>query len=56
MPTGPQGQKRSADVIGAAVKVCKIAVGDTEEELDEKRPRKSKAGYRGSLTPMVLGS
>jgi hypothetical protein len=27
MPTGPKGQKRPADVVGAAVKVMKIATG-----------------------------
>lgn len=34
MPKGPDGQKRPADVIGAAVKVAKIATG--EEDEDEK--------------------
>jgi len=33
MPTGPQGQKRSADVIGCAVQVARISVGDVNEEL-----------------------
>jgi hypothetical protein len=28
MPKGPKGEKRPADVIGAAVKVMKIATGD----------------------------
>jgi hypothetical protein len=32
MPKGPKGEKRPADVIGNAVKVMKIAVG---EEADE---------------------
>lgn len=32
MPKGPQGQKRPADVIGAAVKVMKIATGEIEED------------------------
>ena len=32
MPKGPQGQKRPADVIGNAVKVMRIAVGEEEEE------------------------
>jgi IS1 family transposase len=30
MPKGPQGQKRPGDVIGAAVKVAKIATGEIE--------------------------
>ena len=32
MPTGPQGQKRPADVIGAAVMVARLSVGDEAEE------------------------
>lgn len=36
MPKGPKGEKRSADVIGAAVKVAKIATGEIEEESDGK--------------------
>lgn len=35
MPRGPKGEKRPADVIGNAVKVMKIAVG---EEADETSP------------------
>jgi hypothetical protein len=32
MPRGPKGQKRLADVIGAAVKVMKIATGEEPED------------------------
>ncbi len=32
MPNGPRGEKRPADVIGAAVKVMRIATGEEEEE------------------------
>ena len=35
MPRGPKGQKRSADVIGAAVKVMQIATGEIEEDIDD---------------------
>lgn len=35
MPTGPKGEKRPADVIGNAVKVMRIAVGEEVEEVDE---------------------
>jgi hypothetical protein len=35
MPRGPKGEKRPADVIGAAVKVAKIATGEVEDEIDE---------------------
>jgi hypothetical protein len=31
MPTGPKGQKRPADLIGAAVKVMRIATGEEED-------------------------
>jgi hypothetical protein len=34
MPKGPRGEKRPADVIGAAVMVAKIATG----EIEERRP------------------
>ena len=36
MPKGPKGQKRPADVIGAAVMVAKIATGEEEEAEDKK--------------------
>ncbi len=35
MPKGPRGEKRPADVIGAAVKVMKIATGEIEETTDD---------------------
>jgi hypothetical protein len=31
MPKGPQGQKRPADVIGAAIHIAKIATGEIED-------------------------
>ena len=31
MPKGPQGQKRPADVIGAAILVGRIATGEAED-------------------------
>ena len=34
MPKGPKGEKRPADVIGAAVTVAKIATGEIEEATD----------------------
>ncbi len=33
MPKGPRGEKRPADVIGAAVQIAKIATGELEEDL-----------------------
>jgi hypothetical protein len=34
MPRGPRGEKRTADVIGNAVKVMRIATGEETEELE----------------------
>ena len=33
MPKGPRGEKRSADVIGGAVKVMRIATGEEQEDV-----------------------
>ena len=35
MPKGPKGEKRPADVVGAAVKVMKIATGEIDEDIDD---------------------
>src|SRR4051794_840015 len=35
MPKGPRGEKRPADVIGAAVRVMRIATGEETEELPD---------------------
>lgn len=34
MPKGPKGQKRPADVVGAAITVAKIATGEVEESTE----------------------
>ena len=47
MPRGPNGEKRPADVIGAAVKVMKIATGEAEDELG-KVPGRRKSGKAGA--------
>jgi hypothetical protein len=46
MPKGPRGEKRPADVIGAAVKVMRIATG---EEADEREATASAAAQLGKL-------
>lgn len=59
MPKGPKGEKRPADVIGAAVKVMKIATGEEEDTLtdDGKDKAAVSLGQRGgkarakALTP-----
>jgi hypothetical protein len=49
MPRGPRGEKRPADVIGAAVKVMRIATSEEPEELDTDSPKSIAAelGRRG---------
>ena len=48
MPRGPKGEKRPADVIGAAVKVMKIATGEVEEEtFDPAKEHMRKGGEKG---------
>jgi hypothetical protein len=44
MPKGPKGERRPADVIGAAVMIGKIATG----EIEEKPAPKSAAAELGS--------
>lgn len=46
MPKGPRGEKRPADLIGAAVKVARIATG---EEQDERDATASAAAQLGKL-------
>ncbi len=59
MPKGPRGEKRPADVIGAAIKVARIATGEEEDARDEdgKDPNAKALGKKGgkaraaSMTP-----
>jgi len=37
MPRGPKGEKRPADVIGSAVMVGRIAIGELREEVERKK-------------------
>jgi len=46
MPKGLKGEKRSADVIGGAVKVMRIATGE-EDETDPNEGRDSAAVAMG---------
>ena len=43
MPKGPRGEQRPADVIGAAVKVMKIATGEIGEDIDQANAGKNQA-------------
>lgn len=50
MPKGPRGEQRPADVIGAAVKVVRIATGEEEDTPppdDGKDPEAVSMGKRG---------
>jgi hypothetical protein len=47
MPRGPRGEKRPADVIGAAVMVAKIATGEVEDTKAEKNPHVTALGRLG---------
>ena len=50
MPKGPRGQKRPADVIGAAVMIAKIATGEINEAEavdDGKDPAAKVLGKKG---------
>ena len=55
MPKGPQGQKRPADVIGAAIMIAKIATGEIEEKLKEPsgKVRSGKAGGKARAEKMT---
>ena len=46
MPRGPRGEKRPADVIGAAIMVAKIATGEIEDTKG-KALNRAKGGYVG---------
>ena len=48
MPKGPRGEKRPADVIGAAVKVMRIATGQESEDVTEAfKSAAAELGSRG---------
>ncbi len=48
MPKGPKGEKRPADVIGAAVMVMKIATGEIEDtKRDPGKEYARKGGLKG---------
>ncbi|MDZ4762464.1 MAG: RNA-binding protein [Alphaproteobacteria bacterium] len=38
MPKGPRGEKRPADVIGAAIKVARIATGEEQDDMPAAKP------------------
>jgi len=46
MPKGPQGQRRPADVIGAAIRVARIATGE-EAETETTSSAAAEMGRKG---------
>jgi hypothetical protein len=59
MPKGPQGQKRPADTVAAAIKNAKILTGEIEEDMGDSGKdkaaqelgRKGGAARREKLSP-----
>jgi hypothetical protein len=51
MPKGPKGERRPADVIGAAIMVGRIATGEVEDTKTDsaKDPAAVSLGRRGGL-------
>jgi len=47
MPRGPKGEKRPADVIGAAITVAKIATGEIKEESEAEEGKDKAAQALG---------
>lgn len=48
MPRGPKGEKRPADVIGAAVQVMRVATGEAKDIVTEKNPHATALAALGS--------
>ena len=55
MPKGPRGEKRPADVIGAAVKVMRIATGQETEELAPISPGAALGKLGGQARAKAIG-
>ena len=51
MPTGPRGEKRPADMVGAAVMVARLSVGDIAEAHTQPsgRVRSGRAGAKARV-------
>jgi hypothetical protein len=47
MPKGPKGEKRPADVIGAAIMVAKIATGEILDSIPTGKEDARKGGKKG---------
>ena len=47
MPKGPKGELRPADVVGCAVTVAKIAIGEVQEKTKPTVPARAGGGHIG---------
>jgi len=47
MPKGPRGEKRSADAIGRAVMIAKIATGEVEDTVHDVTSAAAQMGKLG---------
>lgn len=54
MPRGPKGEKRPADVIGAAIMVARIATGEVTDAPPEKRRQSLGRQSRRKTTGLSL--
>jgi len=54
MPRGPKGEKRPADVIGAAVMIGKIATGEIEDITTEDGKNAAAVAHYPNLGHLVL--
>lgn len=51
MPTGPRGERRPADVIGAAIMVARLTTGEISETAERKSGR-TRSGATGARARM----
>jgi hypothetical protein len=56
MPNGPKGERRPADVIGAAVMVAKIATGEIADEKPSRGREGGLQGVHAQQKPLALRS
>lgn len=47
MPKGPKGEKRPGDVIGAAIRVARIATGEETEDQPKPKSAAAEMGAKG---------
>lgn len=56
MPTGPRGERRPADLIGCAVSVARISVGETEDGRYSAPGRRRSGETGGRARADILSS